>query len=110
MTDVPASIFATPPDEQGVGTYTSTEPDRYWEANEYVRADLVPRWQPIETAPRDGTRVDLWSVQFGRYPNASWDTIYDPPDTCGWTDANHHGSIAEAGPFTRWMPLPEPPK
>lgn len=64
-------------------------------------------WQPIETAPKDGTRLDLWSENGWRYPNAAWDWV---GDGMGWTDAHHHGSIEEGGPFTHWMPLPEPPK
>ena len=27
---------------------------------EYTRSDLMPKWQPIDTAPKDGTVVDLW--------------------------------------------------
>lgn len=70
-------------------------------------------WQPIETAPKDGRRVDLWSAQGFRYPNAAWDTVdhsVSAESPYGWTDINHHGSIDECGPFTHWMPLPEPPQ
>lgn len=69
-------------------------------------------WQPIETAPKDGTVVDLWSPQCGRYPDAVWGFIpaYEGPDEMGWTDKNHHGSLEDAGPWTHWMPPPNPPK
>lgn len=31
------------------------------------------RWEPIETAPRDGRQVDVWS-DWRRIPNARWMT------------------------------------
>jgi len=30
------------------------------------------RWQPIETAPKDGTVVDLWTIDGERIPDAFW--------------------------------------
>lgn len=43
----------------------------------YIRADLVPQWHPIETAPKDGTAVDLWVIRPARpgrrYPDCIWD-------------------------------------
>lgn len=39
-------------------------------------------WQPIETAPRDGTVIDLW----------------------------HHAGVMGDDSFTHWMPQPEPPE
>lgn len=73
-------------------------------------------WQDIATAPKDGTPVDLWSSRGHRYPYAVWGVVgYRPvgdsrPDACGWTDAEGHGSIEAGGPYTHWMPPPEPPK
>lgn len=29
-------------------------------------------WQPIADAPRDGTRVDIWSPTAGREPDCVW--------------------------------------
>ena len=69
-------------------------------------ADL---WQPIETAPRDGTVVDLWSVRGFRYTNAAWDLV-GGEETWGWTDSYNHAFIEDAGPFTHWQPLPAPPE
>lgn len=49
--------------------------------------DVRPRymeWQSIYTAPKDGTRVDLWGVNLLRYdkgceriPNVAWGTVTD---------------------------------
>ncbi len=64
-------------------------------------------WQPIETAPRDGTSVDLW-IESGRggyrlenhcFINGSW------RDENGLPFGNPVTSSA-----THWMPLPEPPE
>lgn len=62
----------------------------------YIRADLVPQWQPIETAPRDGTFLAL-----------NYDGIV------------HQATMTKHGPYsvtsksfmsaTHWMPLPTPP-
>ena len=76
----------------------------------------VHGWQPIETAPKDGyTAIDLWSARGIRHTNAAWDVVeYTPalssePNKYGWTNANGHGSIEGASPFTHWMPLPAAP-
>lgn len=62
-------------------------------------------WQPIETAPKDGTCVDIWTGS-RREPDCRWHVVY------GWvTDLSDDG---QPGPFcvdaTHWMPLPEAPK
>ena len=74
----------------------------------------MSEWQPIETAPVHQV-VDLWSAKGFRYPDAIIDIVdysrpIDDESQYGWTDSNHHGSIEEAGTYTHWMPLPEPPK
>jgi len=59
-------------------------------------------WQPIDTAPKDGTRVLLWNVS-GRYGIVEgW---YAPTLPCPhWTVG--HGDLVSP---TFWMPLPPPP-
>jgi hypothetical protein len=60
-------------------------------------------WQPIETAPRDGTEI-LTVRSNGYIQNAKWydnpfgrkDTVIDDADGKWW-------------PVTHWMPLPPPP-
>lgn len=60
-----------------------------------------PKWQPISTAPRDGTRLLLWAPSWSQ-PNTGH------PYPRGW------GPMYELGPWldqpTHWMPLPEPPR
>ena len=56
-------------------------------------------WQPIATAPKDGTRFLAWEAGTQRSAiiwrrSAGWDT-----------DAFYMDPVA----FTHWMPLPPPP-
>lgn len=67
-------------------------------------------WQPIETAPRDGTFVDLW-VKEWEYTNDTFTTLR--LCDCSWEQ--EQGWVNDAGdPLrfcfpTHWMPMPEPP-
>ena len=73
-------------------------------------------WKPIETAPKDGTRVDLWTSE-GRVPNAFWRADH-------WTiwlrwkrdstwrsgpPKGAHVYTNVVGAVTHWQPLPPPP-
>ena len=84
------------------------------------KAREMSEWQPIETAPKDGTRI---LVSFGTM--GVWLVSWDTPEWWGshddgsgiWcTDDNKHGPYAlrgynDDGPRapTHWMPLPAPP-
>ena len=101
MTQAPERIWATGQSAQPSG--------RWWHETElkigvkYIRADLVPQWQPIETAPKDGTEI-LTIRSNGYIRNAKWydnpfgrkDTVIDDADGKWWS-------------VTHWMPLPSPP-
>ena len=77
-------------------------------------------WQPIDTAPRDGTLIDVWiGGEFpGRRPDVSW---REPSDSEWWVhggdtietpDATWHdcfGPLGRCEQPTHWMQLPEPP-
>lgn len=65
------------------------------------------RWQPIETAPKDGTLVDLWAGE--RIADCAWNV----PSNC-W--AERSVSSFSGRPYwavvnnpTHWMPLPAAP-
>lgn len=62
-------------------------------------------WQPIETAPRDGTRIRLWHNQSheGYATTGEWDGKE-------WTMCNYFIST-DRRMFTQpnvWLPLPPP--
>jgi len=57
-------------------------------------------WQPIETAPRDGTWVLIFCD--GNAIQAQWDR-----DDAYWANGRFGLGFDDA---THWMPLPEPPE
>lgn len=65
-------------------------------------------WQPIETAPRDGTFIDVWSRNH-RTCDVFWSDIENT-----WCIEGYHPE--EPTPLARypapshWMPIPEAPK
>lgn len=82
-------------------------------------------WFPIETAPRDGTMLDLW-IDDGRHTNVYWGR---PQHTCGeagsycdccpsydgWVCADLNAYLTGAEGYscndpTHWRPLPSPPR
>ena len=64
-------------------------------------------WQPIETAPKDGTMVLLYGEPY----NSAGEKIYvgqwDKDSFCFWFDCCSYGPECKA---THWMPLPPPPE
>ena len=79
------------------------------EENERRKADAeLIEWQPIETAPKDGTDILVMTgetMHVVRWINIHGDFDY-------WTvDDNKHGPFTLRGKApTHWMPLPDPPK
>lgn len=59
-------------------------------------------WQPIETAPKDGTRILLWDDQDKEVCSAKWKGT-------GWRACGTEERIVWVK-FTRWMPAPAPPQ
>lgn len=89
---------------------------RFYDLKEFI--DDVPEWQPIESAPRDGTLIFV--LASGEIHTAKW--IVSPgvmrPDFSGtftwsgWQVVRLHGLEALSFSPTHWMPkedLPNPP-
>ena len=66
-------------------------------------------WQPIETAPRDGTRVLVWGRHESRgYADGVSVAVHVPTATPPHDLWAAHGGLVHGA--THWMPLPEPPQ
>jgi len=81
---------------------------------EYVRADLAPTWRSIDSAPKDGTPVDLWGINHLRHKrsgerltNVAWGRL---TDWLGNERDDWKTGRGEDFQPTHWMPLPQPPE
>lgn len=76
-----------------------------------MMADEQSAWQPIETAPKDGTRIDVWSGH--RQADVCWlDCVWEYRNSKpfqGWFWTNDDGEPILVEDVTHWMPLPAPP-
>lgn len=65
-------------------------------------------WQPIETAPKDGTWILVWGEDFDCPMSAQWSLLDINPNSTtfenGWVG---YGYIFHD--LTHWMPLPQAP-
>jgi hypothetical protein len=65
----------------------------------------APEWRPIETAPRDGTRI---LIRSGCYVcQGFWDREAQEQGGQCWREDNPDWERAEP---SDWMPLPDPPE
>ena len=77
-------------------------------------------WLPIETAPKDGTVIDVWVD--GEFPGRRTDVSWRVPTVSEWwvhgddtietLDPTWHdpfGPLGKSEPPTHWQPLPAPP-
>jgi len=76
------------------------------ELSKIYKEEEMYEWQPIETAPRDGTKVLLLS-QIGIFVGS-----YDTYDVWGrWAlELSISGDGVDQECITHWMPLPKPPE
>jgi hypothetical protein len=66
-------------------------------------------WQPIETAPKDGSAFFVWWPHWYHFPLLAYIKDYSL-NLCDSTQpAGHWWFDMPNGP-THWMPLPEPPQ
>lgn len=71
------------------------------------------KWQPIETAPKDGTKIiamakygDVMAVSWLTAEESAWEDNGHPDDYCSvWWDG-----VDAVYSLVYWMPLPEPPR
>jgi hypothetical protein len=60
----------------------------------------MSEWQPIETAPKDGTDLLLWWPYWSKIPVHGYWSLGE------WASLS---AISEGDGPTHWMPLPAPP-
>lgn len=92
---------------------TSADVHRWWaEKRGSAEVPAMTEWQPIETAPKDGTHVLGFWPGFGGLAPATietwWGEGLDRAKGHTWQSTYEEGE-GEYGP-THWMPLPVPPK
>lgn len=85
-------------------------------------SDAPVAWRPIESAPKDGTTIDVWRDgsretvywgfpphecgEMGQYCDSDWHSIKNP----GWICSTFGEFVGgKHDPFTHWMPLPAAP-
>lgn len=89
----------------------------------YTRTDTLPTWQPIDTAPRDGTEVIVMHCTYygdgisptidgpftAAFQNGEWRSSWDGSEVIEYMDWGGTDYKYIMAP-THWMPLPTPPK
>ena len=106
----PAAFAAA---EEILATLQAGEPYGESLANHPVReiAAIIDRaasagWQPIETAPKDGTWILLLHENHSTPTVGRW---IDTPTVGRWIDGGWFSDDGLKWPSTHWMPLPPPP-
>ena len=79
------------------------------------------QWQPMSTAPKDGTKIDIWVRERGTYnwngepyeefyrvADAWWETEYASGEWWGPYELHGDAGSLRAEPEF-WMPVPPPP-
>jgi hypothetical protein len=75
--------------------------------------ELVEAWQPIETAPKDGTRIMAYWPDVHGVSNATQAETWFGPRSVGWDDACWQTAYEWGDGYndpTHWKPLDPPPQ
>lgn len=64
------------------------------------------QWQPIETAPKDMTPVDIWSAEYGRLAGYMLDGLFSGDPYYRPVISEGPGVVTDA---THWMTIPSDP-
>ena len=80
--------------------------ERRIEESRYICASCKrPLWQPIETAPKNGTTILVYGSW---YPDGEWKDLAFATWLAGEEMWTFDGDLMLG--MTHWMPLPEPPR
>lgn len=110
------AAFAKLVDDLCAATGATSLPQALERAAKVAQLEQEKAWQPIETAPKDGTEIALLTAG-GSLLRASWRSVDDDFETWVAAREGEHPRIAKASipecwdsdPPTLWMPLPPPP-
>jgi hypothetical protein len=82
-----------------------------WDISEAGSIKMT-EWQPIETAPKDGSAILIWPAQSALTGSTECMIISYVVRWHDWKEAWIEASGEEYDTFypTHWMPLPPPPK
>ena len=67
-------------------------------------------WQPIETAPKDETRVLLYAPAAPKAVNQNAQVPQMRVDRRMERYGGRYANMLPEAPYTHWMPLPAPPE
>jgi hypothetical protein len=116
--NAPEKIYAQSFQQSGPDILIAGLNRKYLDSDiEYTRSNLMG-WQPIETAPKDGSRILLWDDNLKIAVSGNWHvepTMDNPSDGytpvwAWWVSDWDILDMWEDSTPTHWMPLFEPPK
>ena len=79
-----------------------------WDMARAAVEAIAPTWQPIETAPKDGTEIDIFTHHGERVTNAKW--MRGKWMQWGRNDYGDATWVTITGQATHWKPLPDEPE
>jgi hypothetical protein len=69
----------------------------------------MSEWRPLETAPRDGSRLDVWTENGIRYIDVFWHQGPEFPRGAFVFYDSQLRDYIDVDDATHWMPPPAPP-
>lgn len=69
----------------------------------------MSEWRPLKSAPRDGSRIDVWTENGVRYIDVFWHQDPGFPQGAFVFYDSHMRDYIDVDDATHWMPPPAPP-
>lgn len=78
------------------------------QAEHIAALESMVAWRPIETAPKDGTHIDLWAGE-ERVADCRWNVRSKRWEYWAWGDFDGMAMVKVDYNPTHWMPIPAAP-